>query len=101
MHKGQQNFGGGSIRFHPLQKWTKLAKICEKNGKGKERTWVVCSGDVKRMFIGSLADESGWKWMAAKYTRYIPDTNALSVLNTLYTRCIRLHPFYFRATNDV
>ena len=39
------------------------------------------------MFIGSLADESGWKWMTA--------------LNTLYTRCIRLHPFYFRATNDV
>ena len=39
------------------------------------------------MYIGSLADESGWKWMTA--------------LNTLYTRCIRLHSFYFRATNDV
>ena len=74
------------------------------------------------MFIGSLADESGWKWMTApkglpgiiaKRTHSgksgcIADEadasrtpNALSVLNTLYTRCIRLHPFYFRATNDV
>ena len=33
--------------------------------------------------------------------RCIPDTNAFSVLNTFYTRCIRLHPFYFRATNAV
>ena len=101
--------------------------------------WVVCRGDVERTIIGSLAEESGWKWMASpnvfpgiiakwtnagksrciageedasrtpngnkwdaarmyigcqpKYTRHIPDTNALSVLNTLYTRCIRLHPF--------
>ena len=34
----EQNFEGGSIRFHPLQKWTKFAKICqnrtENNGRG-------------------------------------------------------------------
>uniref|UniRef100_A0A8C5SD91 Guanylate kinase/L-type calcium channel beta subunit domain-containing protein n=1 Tax=Laticauda laticaudata TaxID=8630 RepID=A0A8C5SD91_LATLA len=44
----EKNFGGGSICCHPLQK---LAKTCikrtEKNRK--EWTWVVCSGDVKRM----------------------------------------------------
>ena len=51
----EQNFGGGSIHFNPLKKWGKNSR----KQNGKERTWVVCSGDVKRMFIGNLADESG------------------------------------------
>ena len=42
----------------------KMAKICE-NRTEENRTCVVCSRDVKRMFIGSLGDESGWKWMRA------------------------------------
>ena len=63
-HSGQAKFRGW---LHPILSAPEMDKIGENLRKqnGKERTWVVCSGDVKRMFIGSLADESGWKWMTA------------------------------------
>ena len=58
----EQNFGGGSIRFHPLKKLTKIGNnLRERNGI--EWTLVVWSGDVKRVIIGSLTDESEWKWV--------------------------------------
>ena len=47
--------------FHPFSsalEWTEIVKIC-KNGRGKERMRVVCSGDVKRICVGNLADGSG------------------------------------------
>ena len=59
-----QIFGVGTNRFHPLQKSTKMSKICEnrmeKNGQG----------NVKQMNIGSLADESGLKRMTTPMGTY-------------------------------
>jgi hypothetical protein len=58
MQKGQsgrENFWG----LHPFSPPQEMDENCKNLRKqnGKERTWVVCSGDVKGMFIGSLAME--------------------------------------------
>ena len=68
-----------------IAKWTNSGKSgCIADEADASRTPNGNKGDAARMYIGCQP----------KYTRYIPDTNALSVLNTLYTR-------YIRATNDV
>ena len=67
-----------------IAKWTNSGKSgCIADEADASRTPNGNKGDAARMCIGCQP----------KYTRYIPDTNALSVLNTLYTRCICLHPF--------
>ena len=67
MHKGHSGRAKFRRWLHPFSSAPEMDKIGEKfaETERKKRTCVVCSRDVKRMFIGSLADESGWKWMTA------------------------------------
>lgn len=60
MHKGHSGRAKFRGWLHPFSSAPEMDKICENLRKqnGKERTWVVCSGDVKRMFIGCIADEA-------------------------------------------
>lgn len=58
-HSGRAKFRGWLYPFSSAPEMDKIGENMQKQN-GIERTWVVCSGDVKRMFIGSLTDGSGY-----------------------------------------
>ena len=57
-HSGRAKFWGW---FHPLSSTLEMDRNGEnlQKQRGKEWTWVVCSGDVKWICMGSMADGSG------------------------------------------